>query len=542
MLWSTIVAVALLAGLLALSACGGDKQETTTTAASVVTTAVTAGPTTTAAPETTTTEAAPTRGELLTLGTSVVPTSLDPSKWNTSASDSWIVRLAYEPLIKIGEDGSYQPGLALEWNWVGTGNTLLEVKLRPDVLFSDGTPVTAEAVAASIMAWTKSANTGARYGTMVTSAEATDDLTVQIGTSSPCPVLPYFLTSMLYGGCIVSPAGLADTEALANATAGAGPYMLDPAQTVANDHYTFVPNPNYYDQTAIHYNKVVYKVYPDASAALAAVQSGQCDIVYSDANTAAGAGDLPVYGAPGTFVGIDIFDRLGTVCKPLGDVRVRQALNYAIDNKAITTAVFGAFAQPNQQLASPSFAEYDAALESTYTYDPEKAKALLADAGYANGFTLDLGTFNFPPVQYATEAVAEMWRAIGITVNLEVNQTPASAFENVMAKKYVAFGTAADSFPLFLKQQDWFSANPTWSNAFAVVDEELTALLDQAAAAPAEESVALYQQANKMITEKAYIVGVAVMQEVFVTQPNLAGVQVNQHNVWLDPTLVYPAQ
>src|SRR5262249_16431534 len=125
------------------------------------------------------------------------------------------------------------------------------------------------------------------------------------------------------------------------------------------------------------------------------------------------------YGSAGTYAYF-AYDAGGAVVKPLAKLKVRQALNYALNRKAIANAAVGAYARPISEQPTPDgwvpkFADY-------YPYDPSKAKALLAAAGYPNGFTIaNTNMLNAEPYTSIAEAAASDWAAIGVKVTLQLN-------------------------------------------------------------------------------------------------------------------------
>ena len=391
---------------------------------------------------------------VLRYGLAAAPDSLDPAHSNGANP------FAYETLIKENTDGTYSPGLATSWHFVkaargsGLTNKVFELTLRHNARFSDGTPVTAQAV----KTYLDYSVTGAYafFIGPVGSVEAIGRWTVRIHLKSPSPTIVLALGSAYPGvGAVASPTCVKTPSMFATQTCGAGPYMLDPSQTVSGDHYTLVPNPYYYDKSKAHWSKVIEKVVPTPASMLQAMQAGQIDVANGDPSTApaaraAGFSVLHAGSGPTTFS----FDVAGTACKPLADVRVRQALNYAVDREAIANALVGKDGGgPGSVIVSldgnsPKYGD------NYYTYNPAKARSLLAAAGYANGFTLDsatvpgfVGSLGGPLVQ----AVAKYFAAVGVTL------------------KYTVYPVQGDWVnALFNKPtcMEWFSGAllPTWVN------------------------------------------------------------------------------
>ncbi|MEO6700682.1 MAG: ABC transporter substrate-binding protein [Jatrophihabitantaceae bacterium] len=470
------------------------------------------------------------------------PTSLNPGLMNVDPNNLAYEQLGYAPLIRVGPDGTYSPALASSFGYVGTGNTQFQLQLRPGLKFADGSPLTAASVAASISYALKAGGSAAAWLGSCGSITATSADRVMISCTSPNPTLPLLLSQNAPFGFVISPAGLAKPDSLKTATFGAGPYLLDGKQTVAGDHYVYLPNPNYFDQKAIHHQKVTLKVVANPSAVLSSIRAGQADLAIGDPSTAdaAKAAGLAVYSAPSYTTGVDLFDRAGTLAKPLADPRVRQALNYALDRAAITKALFGSYGTATTQLMTPVYDGYDPALNSEYGYDPAKAKQLLADAGYPNGFSMQIEAWQGFNIAQVTQAIMGYWAKIGVKAVLTSDAAPASWVSNVLAKKFPAAGYGYAGLPVFQTAQNWFrpSANPF--NPFSSADPQLTALLDQAAAAAPEQASALSIQAMRYALLQGWFVTTSLVDAAYYTRKGLTGVTVTPRNIFTDLTQITP--
>jgi peptide/nickel transport system substrate-binding protein len=368
------------------------------------------------------------------VGTAFGTTNLDPARDRLFYPS--VRTLTNEPIVYRRPDGSFSPGLATSWHYIkakagsGRANKDFEFTLRKGARFSDGTPVTAQAVKAWLE-YFAGAN-GPAFAVLgpIASVEAVGRRTVRIHLKSPNPNIPDALSRSNWAH-VSSPAAVAKPSLLSTRTYGAGPYMLDPAQTVANDHYTLVPNPHYYDKAKQHWSQVVIKVVPAVTSVLQAMQAGQIDVAPGDPSTAATArsAGFTVVRAPGANSSFAL-DVAGIKLKALADVRVRQAMNYAIRRPRIAAAFVGTNGSPTSALATEdgSYKAY----ANHYPYNPAKAKSLLAAAGYANGFTIDnvvtagfVGSLGTPLAQ----AVAQDLKAVGITLNLRPTTTAAEVVQ-----------------------------------------------------------------------------------------------------------------
>ena len=320
-------------------------------------------------------------GDVLTVGFSVqAPETLNPAE--APQNYAWFEELAYEPLIVQRSDGTLAPGLAASWSYTGTGNKTFVLHLRPGVKFSDGTPLTAQGVTADLRYVTTAAGQMAPFFAGDTFT-ATGPLTVTITAAKPNPDFPQILTQDDVIGDVISERGLNSPSLLGTRTFGAGPYMLDPAQTVTGSQYTYVPNPNYYDKPAVYWKKVIIRVITDPQSMLNALKTGQVDVANGDPTTIAAArqAGLTVTSTPDLWVGVTLADRGGVLAKPLASAQVRQALNYATSRAAISSALFPGTGAPTSQIIVPGGYGYQAALTNAYPYDISKARQLLAAAG-----------------------------------------------------------------------------------------------------------------------------------------------------------------
>lgn len=254
------------------------------------------------------------------------------------------------------------------------------------------------------------------------SATATDAHTVVIKMSAPNPDLPIALSQEFGAGLVANPTALSTPKALDLATNGTGPYKLDPSQTVSGDHYTYVKNPDYWNPSAVHYSSVVVKVASDANSVVSAISAGQINIAVGrpdTAKTAQGAG-ATVASAPGSVTALYLLDRNGKLVPALANQQVRQAINYAIDRTGITKALNPAgYADPTSQMGIPLQNGFQSSLDSYYSYDVNKAKDLLSQAGYANGFSFTAMCSTILGTCPLAQAVASSLAKVGITMKID---------------------------------------------------------------------------------------------------------------------------
>jgi peptide/nickel transport system substrate-binding protein len=406
----------------------------------------------------------------------------------------------YDQLFRLNPEAEVGPNLATEWSYDDT-LTHLTVKLRDDVTFTDGTKFDATAVQANLMNTKGGTSEAANQLKSVDSVDVVDATTATINLSAPDPSLVPNLGST--AGMMASPKAIG-TPGLQTEPVGSGPYTLDMANTTADAKYTFVRNPDYWNPDAFPFDKIVLTPLTDATAVMNALQSGQIDgaLVSDPKNVATlqGAGLNILQYPSGDVGGLYIWDRGGTQVPELGDVRVRQALNYAFDKDAIITTAFNGLGTATTQVFNPDTTAYDESLNDTYPYDPEKAKELLAAAG-AEDLVLpmpDLSAF-FPSAQ---AAIVEQLAAVGVTAQLDT--APADQVINdLLAGKWPVSLFTLASFRPWDTIQIQLTPDALW-NPLKYEDPTVTDLIAQAQVATGDAQDELFRQINAYTVEQAW--------------------------------------
>ncbi|MFZ0529075.1 MAG: ABC transporter substrate-binding protein [Propionicimonas sp.] len=408
----------------------------------------------------------------------------------------------YDSLLRLDPKGNVIPNLATEWKYQDDANTVLALTLRSDVTFSDGEKFNATAVKTNFEHNATGSNEVAGQLKGIKSTEVVDDTHVKVTLSAPDPSFVANIGSV--AGMMASPKAIADGT-LKEGPVGSGPYVMDKAATTPASVYTFTRNDKYWNTAAFPFDKIVYKPMTDPTAALNALRSGQVDgaLLTTPKNIApAKAGGLNILEyAPGDVNGVYIWDRGGTICKPLGDLKVRQAINYAFDRATIVDKAFAGMGEPTLQVFNPASTAFDAALNSTYPYDPAKAKTLLTDAGYPDGFScdsVDLSSY-FPEAQ---AAMVEQLGAVGIKINLK--QVPAAqVITQLLAGKFPISFFSLASFRSWDTVTIQLKKDALW-NLFKYEDPQVTALIKKAQFASEADAPAIYKELNTYITQQAW--------------------------------------
>jgi peptide/nickel transport system substrate-binding protein len=464
---------------------------------------------------------------VLTMGLTNYTTTLNPAI--AGGGDQMMpIDLAYTSLIHLGPDGSLGPGLATSWHYIGKTNTDFTLTLRHDARFSDGTPVTASAVKAWLdyAYFTVKGNITASL--KLQSVDTAGEWTVELRLSAPNSDVPYLLSEPNMFGFIGSPKAIAHASSLGSGTDGAGLYVAVPSQSIAGSTYVFKPNPYYYDQSAVHFSTVVVKIITSPTTMIEAIKSGQINVAAGDISTAATAqaAGLNVIAAPSDFVQILILDRGpktpdGTAANPLASAQVRQALNYAIDRRAVTQSILGKYGVPTVQLGSLD--GFVPGIDNFYPYDPAKARAMLAAAGYPHGFTLNVtsetifGTVADPVL----EAIAQEYRAIGVTLKITSTTTLPQYINEVLGGKYEAAGFIGTTSAPMSTWYSYFLAPKGLENQHGWDDPTLDALYQkgEASLSPGQYWTAMTQRTVSQADE----IPVFNYDAFWYTTKNIAG-------------------
>lgn len=350
----------------------------------------------------------------LVYGVPVDIRTLDPSLV-ADRLDSSIVWAICETLAIRDTEGVSQPNLAVSWEHVEPN--VWEIKLREGVKFTDGTDFTADSVVYSFER-AQDPQFGNNYQLpaqiLLSEVKVIDDYTIQLITEQPSNTVAYWLAeSPIYPREYYS---THTVDEVAMAPVGSGPYILK--EWVMDDHITLVRNENYWGEAPV-YDTVTFRVIPEESSRLNELVAGNVDIVNTLSLDQASLADSDVSHAE-YVVGLRKMHLTISFNgnDALKDKRVRQALNYAIDKEAIVNDLLGGNTNILKSYVNPPNNNPDLV---PYEYNPEKAKELLAEAGYADGLEL---TFNYRPGEYGFDkeivlTCAEYLEAVGVKCNIE---------------------------------------------------------------------------------------------------------------------------
>lgn len=437
-------------------------------------------------------------------------TTLDPHVAATTVEEQ-LLDLIYDRLFRLQPDGTIIGELAESHDFTDEG---LVLKLREGVEFQDGTPLDAEAVKINIdRARTLEESALKADLSTVSAVEVVDPATVLLRMPKmDTRIVPVLSTR---AGAMVSPASI-EAGTVASKPIGAGPFKI--GEFTLDVRLDLERWEGYWNPDIVDVAKLEIMVLPDTAARMNAVRSGQADVAQIEPNQlpeAEGAGLVAKATNMQTVAAIMIsVDNVPA----FADERVRKAVNHAIDREGIVNGLLQGHGEPTAQFFPPGSVAHDDSVEDLYPYDPEKAKKLLAEAGYPDGFefTVNFGT---TPSTEELEAVAGSLSEVGITMHVETlpgNETITRYFGGT--GEAMAFPGNTDYFPslafkTFLPKNPWNPANLTsdrvtelWNQVLVTEDQgEQIELLKEASRELAEhplQVVSLYSQTSTWVMTK----------------------------------------
>ena len=362
------------------------------------------------------------------------PNSLDmPNAAERQAINaSWSL---YDALVFVNDDGEIVPALAESWE-LSEDSTEYTFKLREGVIFHNGEEFNADSV---VFSWERGKRPENQYfdkWELAESVEKIDDFTVKITTKGPQPL---FLREVAQNWAMVPPQYIEEVgdEGFNEHPIGTGPFMF--VEWIQGDRIVMEANPDYWDEGLPRVKELIFRPIPESATRVAAIQTGEIDIAprlsSEEAQGLLGVENIRIIRYPADRVYYVTFNNLTTgVDQPTEDPLVRQAMNYAVDMDAIIEALFNGYARPSTGFVTPANLGYKEDIEP-FGYDPDKARELLAEAGYPDGFEMD---FACPAGAYTNfeqvcEAIQGYLTDVGIQTNLEIMES--GAYWDLEAKK-----------------------------------------------------------------------------------------------------------
>lgn len=470
---------------------------------------------------------APVEGGSITIGIVAEPPGWDPSASTSQEIPRVVYHNVYEGLVRFDRTGAIVPALASSWRTSEDGLTWI-FTLRPGVLFHDGTPLTTGDIIAKFERAMDpdSGHTNAGYYAAIDSVTASDDSTIVFTLTQPSSSLLYNLARP---DSIIYPAASAETQR--SQPIGTGPFRF--AEYVPGSHVTLEKFEDYYLDGVPYLDSATFRIISDPNARFASLQTGEIDhtgVLPEQYQQAATDPDLKVSQGTAT---AEITVAMNNTREPFDDLRVRQAITLAIDKQAIVQgAMFGLGTVIGSHM-SPSEGYY-IDLSETYPYDPQRARELLAEAGYPDGFTID---FELPEpynIERRTgEVIAQQLQQVGITVNLSVVEW-ATWIERIFLGGDYDMTIIGHSEPKDINVY----ANPDYY--YHYTNPRIGELLAEAELATSqEESDAKYQEIATIIANDAVNVWVMSSPYLVAVRSDVYGFWTDQPTPAIDLTEVY---
>ena len=472
----TAIILSVLMLTAALGGCSGDKSaETSTPAAS---TAV---------------SAAPVQGGELTVGIAQdIDDSIDPHKM-VSAGTREVLFNVFEGLLKPDTNGDMQPAVASDCKINDTGD-VFTFTLRDGVQFHNGSAVTVNDVVYSLKR-AAGLDTGTPLVTgfdEIKSVEAPDDKTVVVTLTKPDIEFKSMLTAAI----------IPDGNDPTKETIGTGPVKFvsrAPQQNVVIEKF------DGYWGTPAYVDKVTYKIIDNAETLVMSLKSGSVDLVahLTSAQVKELGSDYTV--VDGTMNLVQAL-YLNNKVAPLDNVKVRQALCYAVDRQGIMDMLADGKGVAVGSSMYPAFKKYYRAdLADTYKTDIEKAKQLLTEAGYPDGFALDVTVpSNYKPHVDTAEIIAQQLKQIGVTVNIKNVDWGTWLSDVYSGRNFQSTVIGVDAASLTARAMLERFVSDSGSNFTNFNDPEYDKLYAEAASCTDEaQQIELYKQLQEILTKDA---------------------------------------
>jgi peptide/nickel transport system substrate-binding protein len=450
------------------------------------------------------------------------PDTLDPHNMNLAVS-GYVSSFYGATLVAVDPDNNFVPYLAESWKISDDGLTW-DFTLKQGVKFHDGTPLTAEDFVWSFERAMSGETTGWAGSLLdpLESAEALDDATLRLKLKEPFAPFLFTLTDPSMQPLpeqAVEKLG----EQFGQSPIGVGPYIV--TEYLTGDTVVMERNPDFNWGPAFghagpsYIEKLVFKTIPEAATAVAGLETGEIDIYYqtidaSDVQRVKDAGHHVIY--EGLFKGSFPEIYMNTSKPPFDDVRVRQALNLAVDKDFMIKAILQGQGVQAFGPISPAVIGYWPGVEEIgYKFDLEQAKTLMQEAGYTyngdgmlekDGQPLQLRLTLGPRLIKEAEIVQEQWKKLGIEVKVEALDYAARLPEyEAGTYDFTASGFAGDEADILWYYYHSSQIGRGGANYWRAQDAELDALLDgsRTETDPAKRQEIL-NQVQKRIVDQAY--------------------------------------
>ena len=441
--------------------------------------------------------------------------SLDPHK-TVKAGTREVMFNVFEGLMKPTPDGDLTPAIAESYE-VSEDRMTYTFHLREGVQFHNGKTVTAEDVVYSIQRCAAATETGivqVEAFSVIQDIKTPDDKTVAITISEPSnEFISYMTTAVL-------PAGYdkQDTDPV-----GTGPFKF--VSRTAQDSVV-LEKFNEYWGTPAQLDKVTLKIMENADSLMMSLQSGAIDLCAHLTSTQVAQLEKDFNVAEGTMNLVQAM-YLNNAVAPFDDVRVRQALCYAVDKQEIIDLAFDGYGSPIGSSMYPAFGKYfDDSLTNYYTKDVEKAKALLAEAGYPDGFDMTITVpSNYKPHMDTAEVLVQQLAQIGVNATIEPIEWESWVSDVYAGRQFQSTVVGVDASTMTARALLERFTSDYGKNFINYNNAEYDALFQQTLTAYDDaEQTAIYKQMLANLTENAANVYIQDLADLVAVRKGVEGV------------------
>lgn len=458
---------------------------------------------------------------------------LDPQGNAVTQPDAIINVQVYEGLVRRNnETGEVEPWLAESYEFVE--DNVLRVKLREGVKWHDGTPLTTEDVLFTISRGVKSVGKEYCWGAIdYENCKIIDELTIDIATYQTYPAL---LAMLCDNGWLITSKNYfesTDYDTYIRNAMGTGPWVM--TEWVAGDSISFVRNEEYWGEKPYFSNLVIRTIADDTTRALA-LETGEVDYIigvlasqidYLDASEI-----CDVYNFTGMTLEYLVVNGANPNTPALADVRVRQAMRYALDLEGMVPIAYGPTATVADGMVTSANVVYvEPAEGQAYTYDLEKAKALMAEAGYADGFSCSIICKDAADRVAMVEMMKNAWAPLNINVDIQVMDI-GSYYDRVQQGTaelalggFVCLANDGDMYHDF-----WYSTMDFGTNYTQYNNPEFDRIVDEARFEldPAKRQ-ALYEEMQVILRNDLPWIPVAFANETIGVRSTLTGMDMDKN-------------
>lgn len=455
----------------------------------------------------------------VTIGMGGEPSGLDP----TVAAPVFIGQVTwqniFEGLVTIDKDGKIQPQLAKSWDISDDGKTYT-FTLHEGVTFHDGEVFDSSVAKASLerARGEGSVNPQKRFFAAIQSIETPDATTLVLKLKQPSGSLLYWL-----GWPASSMVGTRSADNNKTTPVGTGPFKF--VSWAKGDRVELARNADYWNKdVSVALEKATFRFIPDPQAQAAALQSGDVD-AFPEFGAPELMGSFEGHARLGTFIGnteLKVVAGMNNAVKPFNDKRVRQALMMAVDRATVIEGAWSGFGTAIGSHYTPNDRGY-VDTTNVLPYDAEKAKALLAEAGYPNGLSFTIKAPQMPYAQRTSQVLQAMFAEIGVTMTIETTEFPAKWVSDVLKGANYEMTIVAHAEPMDI---DIFARDPYYFNYKNPTFNEIIRNVELTTDPTQQEE--LYQDAQKILAQDVPALFLFVMPKLGVWDKKLQGLWENE--------------